>query len=528
MLGLSNAILQGARIVWYTGREIEVFRLSKLPSVPGTMILSIYTMFRKFSIQSKIVFPYTLLFTVVIAATALVTIAVVYRQMDKRIEERMMRVGENIGGFVLSDDFLHNIKIKEVVGADIVEYQNNGMVTATTLDRNAIEGMMSAIGSPDVEEALSRSGDGSVIRDIRYLEQTYKVVYRRVKSLDSGKDATLSVMVSMADIDLAKQRFRMTIGLVAISGILLVAVVGSIIAKSITAPVKQLVGVTQQIAAGDLTAAATVTTSDEIGTLAGSINQMTRELKSSRDKLVQSEKLAAVGQLAAGIAHEIRNPLTSVKMIVQLLRRRFQEDEAALESIQAILDEINRLEVIINGLLDFARPMELALKPTRVTDVMNDVLKFMEADMRHRKIQLINGVDNKLPEVMLDADRMKQVFMNVILNSMQAMPEGGELTFNYHYDAENCSVQVNISDTGTGMSQEVLSHAFEPFFSTKSGGAGLGLANVKKIMEQHGGNIQIETIAGQGTKVILDLRLETTDYRISAKERGSGGLTYEV
>lgn len=462
-------------------------------------------MFRKFSIQSKIVFPYTLLFAVVIAATALVTIAIVYRQMDKRIEEQMEHVAENIGGFLLSDDFLRIIRIKDVVRADIVKYENNGMVTATTLNRNAIEGMMSAIKSPDVEEALSRSDDESVIKDIRYLEQTYKVVYRRMKALDGGEDSTLSIIVSTADIDLAKRRFRMTMGLVAISGILLVAVVGSIIAKSITAPVKQLVEVTEQIAAGNLEAMATVKTSDEIGALAGSINQMTRELKSSRDKLVQSEKLAAVGQLAAGIAHEIRNPLTSVKMIVQLLRRRFQEDEAGLESIQAILDEINRLEVIINGLLDFARPMELALKPTRVTDVMNDVLKFMEADMRHRKIQLINRVDEELPEVMLDADRMKQVFMNVILNSMQAMPEGGELVINYHYDSENCSVQVNISDTGIGMSQEVLEHAFEPFFSTKSGGAGLGLANVRKIVEQHGGDIQMETAAGQGTKVIISI-----------------------
>lgn len=464
-------------------------------------------MFRKFSIQSKIVFPYTFLFAVVIAATALVTIAIVYRQMDKRIEEQMGHVAENIGEFLLSDEFLSNINIKAVLGADIIAYEHNGVVTATTLDRDIVEEVMSAIGGPDVEAALSRSDNKSVVKDIRYLGQPHKVIYRRVKTLGVGEDSTLSLIVSMAEIDLAKRRLGKIIGLVAISGVLLVAIVGIIIARSITAPVKQLVEVTEQIASGDLEAEATVKASDEIGALAGSINQMTRELKRSRDKLVQSEKLAAVGQLAAGIAHEIRNPLTSVKMIVQLLRGRFQEDEAGLESVQAILDEIDRLEIIINGLLDFARPMELALKPTNVTDVMNDVLRFMEADMRHRKIELINRVDETLPEVMLDADRMKQVFMNVILNAMQAMPEGGKLNIDYHYDAEIRSIQVNISDTGVGMSQEVLDHAFEPFFSTKSGGAGLGLANVKKIMEQHGGNIQIETAEGQGTKVAVDLRL---------------------
>ncbi|MFC1716382.1 ATP-binding protein [Candidatus Poribacteria bacterium] len=495
-------------IYWIRDQEIqiiEVIECSWICDFDG--FDEIHTMFRRFSVQSKIVFPYTLLFAAVIAATALVTIVIVYRQMDRRIEEQMGHVAENISGFLLSDDFLRIINIKAVLGADIIAYEHNGLITATTLDRNTIEEVMSVIRSSDVEEALYRSNDETMIRDIRYLDQSHKVVYRRVKAVGGGEDSTLSLIVSMADIDLAKRRFRMIIGLVAISGVLLVAIVGSIIARSITAPVKQLVEVTEQIAGGNLEAGATVRTSDEIGALASSINEMTRELKTSRDKLVQSEKLAAVGQLAAGIAHEIRNPLTSVKMIVQLLRGRFQEDEAGLESVQAILDEIDRLEIIINGLLDFARPMELALKPTNVADVMNDVLRFMEADMRHRKIELINRVDETLPEVMLDADRMKQVFMNVILNAMQAMPEGGELNIDYHYDAESRSIQMSISDTGLGMSQEVLDHAFDPFFSTKSGGAGLGLANVRKIMEQHGGDIRIETAEGQGTKVAVDLRL---------------------
>ena len=117
-------------------------------------------------------FPYTLLFAVVIAATALVTVAIVYRQMDNRIEEQMEHVAEAIGGFLLSDDFL--IKVKAVVGADIIAYEHDGAVTATTLDRNTMEEVMSAIREPDVEEALSRSGSTSVIRDIRYLDQPHK------------------------------------------------------------------------------------------------------------------------------------------------------------------------------------------------------------------------------------------------------------------------------------------------------------------------------------------------------------------
>jgi signal transduction histidine kinase len=464
-------------------------------------------MFSRFNIQSKIVIPYTLLFATAIVVTSLITIGIVYRRMDERIEGQMEHMADAISnmGFLVSDDWLSRTRIKEVVGAEIIIYQHDGAVTATTLQRDKLAALMNIVRSPEVEEALSQPGNTSLIRNIRYLDQPHKVIYRRLQTPGESETVTLSLISSTGDIAQAKRRSAMTIGIVAISVILLVAAVGSIIAGNITAPVKQLVKVTEQIADGDLTAEAEVKTRDEIGALAESFNQMTRELKVSRDKLVQSEKLAAVGHLAAGIAHEIRNPLTSIKMIVQLLKRRLKDDESSRESVQVVLGEIDRLEIIINGLLDFARPMELALEPADVAHVINDILGIMEADLRHRKIELVRSMDEKLPQVMLDENRMKQVFMNVILNSIQAMPGGGSLTFKCHYDKESRLVQVEISDTGTGMSQEVLANAFEPFFSTKPDGTGLGLSNVRKIIELHGGNIQIESAEGQGTKAIIAL-----------------------
>lgn len=466
-------------------------------------------MLKKISIQGKIVFPYTLLFSAVIVAMALMTIAIFHRQMDQRIEGQMRQMASaisNIAFLLSSDDNLSSMRIKEAIGADIIVYRQDGVVTATTLDRNTIGTAMAAIKSSDVEKKIFQEETISIIRDIGYSDHAYKIIYHRLLSMP---DAILSLMVSTADITQAKQRFRMFIGLIAISVILLVAVIGSIIARSITAPVKQLVDVTEQIAAGDLEVEAAVKTRDEIGALANSINKMTRDLQISRGKLVQSEKLAVVGQLAAGIAHEIRNPLTSVKMIVQLLKRRLKGDETGEESVQAVLDEIIRLEVIINGLLDFARPMELQLKKVNVADVLNDVLKIMAADLRHRKIELVNNTDTPLPQLMLDTDRMKQVFMNIILNAMQAMPEGGKLTINGSDDPQNRILRIEISDTGIGMSQEVLSRVFEPFFSQKPGGTGLGLANVLKIMEQHSGDIQIESIEGVGTKAAIVMEYKT-------------------
>ena len=465
-------------------------------------------MFRKINIWYKIVLPYTLLLAVVTAAVSIITINIIYKRIDERIEGQMERAVEVISsmGFMLNDDFLKTTKISDVVAAEVVAYNPDGEVIATTLPRDSLSEIMSSINLPDVATSIPKND--SLIMDIRYLNKPYKVVYRYFEDTNQNDHRILSLIVSTEDIDETKRQSAITVILVAISGVILVTVTGSLIAFSITVPVKKLVKVTERVASGDLTVEADVKTHDEIGTLARSFNQMTKELKASRDKLIQSERLAVLGQIAAGIAHDIRNPLTSMKMIVQLLKRKLQDDEK--ESLQVVLDEIERLEIIVSSLLDFAKPMELNLKSASVVDVMNDVLRLMEPNLRHRKIEIKNKADEsspeKIPEAMIDTDRMKQVFMNIILNSMQAMPDGGKLTICFGYDHESGIIQIKVSDTGVGMSEEALKHAYDPFFSEKSGGTGLGLTNVKKIIELHDGDIQIDSAENQGIRVIIRLK----------------------
>jgi signal transduction histidine kinase len=461
----------------------------------------------KINIWIKIVIPYTLLLAIVTVAISIITINIIYRRIDERIEGQMERATEVISSmrFLLSDDFLRNTKINDVVGADVIAFNTDGSVIATTIPRDNLNEVMSTLNLPDIKSSLYQNF--SLIRDIKYQNKPYKVVYRQMDSelINQTNQTILTLMVSTEDIDQTKRQSAITVILVAISGLILVNAIGSVIAFSITVPVKKLVKVTERVTSGDLTVEADVRTRDEIGILAKSFNQMTRELKASRDKLVQSERLAVLGQIAAGIAHDIRNPLTSVKMIVQLLKRKSHDDDSK-ESLQVVLDEIDRLEIIVSGLLDFARPMELRLRPANVIDVMKEVVRLMAPNLRHRKIEIsIDEANNELiHEVMIDTDRMKQVFMNIILNSMQAMPDGGKIIVRCVQD--NDSIQINISDTGIGMSEEVLKHAYDPFFSAKSDGTGLGLTNVKKIIELHGGDIQIDSAENQGTKVIIKIK----------------------
>ena len=464
-------------------------------------------MIKKISIRTKIVLPYTLLLVLFTVLVSIITINLIYKQIDERLEGQMEQEIESISsmGFLLNDEFLAKSKISDVIGGNIIVYSPNGEVVATSLSRDNLDDIMPSINSPDIENSISQNT--SLIRNIRLSNKPYKVIYRRIENPDIKSYLIFSIMTSTEDIDETKRQSAITVIIVAISGVILVTIIGSLIAFSISAPIKELVKVTEKVASGDLSVVADVKTHDEIGTLAQSFNQMTSELKTSRDKLVQSERLAVLGQLTASIAHEIRNPLTSMKMVVQILKKKLQYDQSISESLQVILDEIDRLNIIVSGLLDSARPIELNIRQANIIDVMNEVIRLMESNLRHRKIEIkVLKQSENMPETMIDPDRMKQVFMNIIINAMQAMPEGGTITVKYEHNEINNEIAIEVSDTGFGMSEEVLRHVYDPFFSVKSGGTGLGLTNVKRILDLHNADIQIDSVEGQGTNVRIILK----------------------
>jgi signal transduction histidine kinase len=196
-------------------------------------------------------------------------------------------------------------------------------------------------------------------------------------------------------------------------------------------------------------------------------------------------------------------------MMVQLLRKRVQPGEENQEYIRSIIEEIDRLNVIVKSMMDFARPMELNLQKGDVNSVLLEVLNFMEAKLSHHKITLIKELSRDIPPIMLDVDKLKQVFMNVILNAIQAMPNGGELTtatkFFTVQERKGSKITIEISDTGIGIPQENLPRLFEPFFTTKNEGTGLGLTNAKRIIQQHGGDIEVQSKFGYETTVIMSL-----------------------
>ena len=228
-------------------------------------------------------------------------------------------------------------------------------------------------------------------------------------------------------------------------------------------------------------------------------------LKQSQDTLRRADRLSSLGLLTAGLAHEIRNPLVAIRTFTQLLPERYDDAEFR-EGFQGLaLKEVDRICGLINDLLSFARPSKPNVAPENLNDVVDNIARILETQAKEKNVVILREFGDNLPKVWIDREQMKQVFMNLILNAIQAMKEGGSINISTRSVSRNGTqpsgdfVQVEIRDTGVGIPEENLQHIFDPFFTSKDEGSGLGLAVSHQIVQEHGGFVTVESHVGKGT-----------------------------
>jgi signal transduction histidine kinase len=240
--------------------------------------------------------------------------------------------------------------------------------------------------------------------------------------------------------------------------------------------------------------------------LSREVEEKTRELRESQERLLRSERFAAVGEAAAYVSHEIKNPLMVIGGLAHQVARRLEGQSELQEKLRLIREEVRRLEAFLGDLRDFTRPAQPAFTPVDLNQVIREVEQLLESEARKRGVEIVEDLDSRLPSVPADPNQMKQVLLNLMKNALEAMDGGGRLLLKS--GAEEREVWFSVTDTGVGMPPEVQAKIFNPFFTTKDKGTGLGLAVIHKIITDHHGSIQVESIPDRGSTFVVKLPKE--------------------
>lgn len=363
----------------------------------------------------------------------------------------------------------------------------------------------------DIPSILSASGEEGIKESMDYRNVSVLSAYRYIPTLNWGLVAKQDLTEAFAPVEQLKMRI---IILIFVCTTVVIAI-GISLTNRITQPILQLAEGAKAIGSGNLDHRISITSQNEVGVLAKEFNQMATKLKESYSNLEQkveertaqllrAERLAAVGELAAEVAHEINNPLGGLRNFASMLENEPENTQQTKKYAALILEGLKRVEIIVKRLLTFSRPYSLQMSDKNINSIINNSIKFIEYRIEPCHITIKKDLNETIPRVYIDADNISQVLINIMVNALESMPDGGTLTIKTDTCKEhnNC-VTVCIADTGCGIREELKDKIFEPFFTTKNKegekGLGMGLAISKRIIEDHHGKINVESEIGKGT-----------------------------
>lgn len=443
------------------------------------------------------------------------------------------------GGVLLNRNYEIVDRVKEIVFKD-EQYKGRESGTATIFqnDLRISTNVRNEQGERAIGTLLSAEVKNSVLGEGRawiapafVVNDWYITAYEPIRDIDSGIIGVLYVGTLERPYHDAANRVMTSFSLIAGTSVAVLLVILWLLTTRIVRPLRKMALATQEIAKGDLAHFVDVDCRDELGALAESFNQMTRHLREANEKLVegaktlewkveertqelreiqshliQSEKLASIGKLAAGIAHEINNPLGGILIYSHLLLEDVPEGHPHHDNLQKIVKETTRCKGIVKGLLDFARPKEPEWAPTDIHDLLDGCLSLTGRQALFQNIRVEKDYQTTLPRITADRAQLQQVFMNMIFNAAEAMEGKGTLTLRT-FSSGDMEVAVEITDTGHGIKDEDRARLFEPFFTTKEvgQGTGLGLAISYGIIQKHNGTIEVRSEPGRGATFIIKL-----------------------
>jgi two-component system NtrC family sensor kinase len=479
------------------------------------------------SLRSKIIISVSAILAVIIGMGTWINIGYQRGQMESALQDNVLIISNTIEKSLTNAMLAGKSKevqhILEAVGTyhnirDLKIFSPNGVILKSSkrwqIGRKVDASTEKWFLEGKFKQPIKRRSEGifSVLFPIENAEQCTHCHGTKVKL-----NGILAVDVSMAQTqekvgELSKTMVLWAFGITATLAIFL----SLFLTRYVSNPIQDLIATMEQAERG-LDARAQVLSNDDIGRLGEAFNSLLSKLERARrrveryhyEQMKRADRLASIGEMAAGIAHEIKNPLAGIAGVIQVLRRDMANDDPKRAVLDEVLSQVERMDKAVRNLLSFARPPEPRVSLVDVNDLIGKLLDFLEPQFAKTGITAERKLAPGLPWLVLDPDLLQQALLNISLNAIKAMPGGGKVTvetrFEMPAEGKPGSVKIVISDTGEGIPPENLGRIFSPFYTTRQQGTGLGLSITQRIVEQHNGEISVESRPGRGSDFTISL-----------------------
>lgn len=439
------------------------------------------------------------------------------------LDNRGNILGVLYGGILLNRKYEIVDKIKETVYQGEV-YKGKDIGTATIFQGDlristnvTREDGRRAIGTRVSEEVY----DQVLIKGLPWIERAFVVDNWYITAYEPITNSAGRI-IGILYVGILEEKFadmrRTTMWVflgIALAGITVALIISYFLANGILKPIKHLVFASEQLAQGDLAHRVELGSKDEIGELANTFNFMAKSLKDrdeqikkyAQQKIMESERLATIGQLAAGVAHELNNPLGGILIYSHLLLENLDDNDTKRKNLEKIVTQATRCKSIVKGLLDFSRQTDPKIELTDINNLVKSALSLLENQALFQNVAISKNFCPSPPHVKVDGAQIQQVFINIILNAAEAVEGKGNLDIRTEVSEDGQFMEIKFKDTGCGISEENIERLFEPFFTTKEvgHGTGLGLAISYGIIQRHKGTIEVNSRVGEGTTFIIRL-----------------------
>ncbi len=456
-------------------------------------------------LHTTVVVPFVALFFALSALSALVVFHFQSRFLESRLSDRADRLAEVLSRseFVLNPAYME--RLREVIEADVavVDLDKRAVVSTCGTDLPTsvekypgLDGFFREAGEKEISggrEVFSSDG------------RRFLMACRPLGFAQSREERRLLCVISCSeDAGAVKSKTLRALVAINVAGVAFATAIGLAIAKFAGKPIEKLISLTEEISEGGFGKKVSISHIREFEKLADAVNTMSEKLGEYESRAARANRLTVAGKISSALAHEIRNPLSSMKMNAQLMRDRMGSEKDKAMAV-SLIEEIDRIDRIVNDLIGISKPSELARSVESINSVLEETLAVLEMKLRHRNIVLEKMFDSSNPLVNIDKGKIKQVVMNLTINAMESMPGGGKVRVRSKFREDLSEVEILVEDEGCGIGGLSMEEMSAPFFTTKEQGLGLGLSTSREIAELHSGRLTVEKRPEGGARAVLRL-----------------------